>query len=136
MANISDHKTIGAPFSTREEIIRATYDFSDDGGATGALNLFTAEGKVLVTGFHLVVETAAASDGSATVSVGPTGSTTQLVNAAAKATLVEDYTVREDAIGDVPFVLDDGESIIQTIGAAALTAGKIHYAIKVAKPYQ
>lgn len=136
MANLKDHKTVAAPFSTEEETIRVTYDFDDDGGATGDLNVITADGKVALLGVMAVVETAVTSEGSATLDLGPTGAKTQFANGVGKASLTQDDTVNADAVGDLPHVLTDGQSLIMGLQDAAWTAGKIHYRVRIGKPYQ
>lgn len=136
MSDLKDHATVGAPMSNAEEVVRVTYDFADDGGATGPMNILAAKDGLLITGFHMFVEEAVTSDGSATLSVGPTGAPAKFVNGVGKATLTQNYVVREDAANDLPHYLADGQSIIQTIGLAPLSGGKIHYTFKVMKPKQ
>lgn len=136
MANVQDHKTVGAPASNEERIVRVTYDFAEDGGAIGDLGLITANGELMITKFAMFVETAVTSAGAATMDAGVTGATDQFLNGVAKATLVADYAAREDAIGDLPAVLANGEQVTMSLADAAWTAGKVHFVIGTMKAAQ
>ena len=141
MASVAGYKKVGEPFSNEMEIVRARYDFSKDGGAVGALDLFTATTECIVWGFYGIVQTTATSGGSATVIVGVTGATNAFVdttagavanltaNAVLKAALVEGTP----NVNPVPRRLAAGESVLMTIGTAALTAGVIDFVIQVSK---
>lgn len=135
MAALAAHKAkVGAPFSNAREVIRVVYDFAVDGGATGALDVFTAEQNLVVVGFHLKVLTAATSGGSATLIVGVSGGDTDAcldATSGAVANLSANAVIGQEAT--VPFYLASGGKIIQTIGTAALTAGKIEYVFEVMK---
>lgn len=141
MAALQDTKTIGPVFMNAEEVIRATYDFANDGGATGALDIFTAEGSVAITYFHAYVKTACTSGGSATLKVGITGNddlmfgttTGAVANLTLAAFIKDDVVEGTPNVVALPCVLTDGQKLLQTIGTAALTAGKIEYVIKYVK---
>ena len=135
MAALAGYKAkVGPSFKNAEEIVRVVYDFSLDGGATGALDIFTAEQDMIVTGFHLQVLTACTSGGSATLIVGVSGGDTDAcldATSGAVANLGANAVIGQEAT--VPFRLASGGKLIQTIGTAALTAGKIEYVFKIMK---
>lgn len=141
MAAVKDAKTIGPAFTNAEEVVRVTYDFAKDAGAVGALDLFTAEGSVAITYFHAYVVTACTSGGSATVKVGKTGDDDLMfgTTTGAVASLTAGAFIKPDVVEGtpnvvaLPTILTDGQKLLQTIGTAALTAGKIEYVIKYVK---
>lgn len=142
MAAVAKAKSIGNTFGNEEITERVIYDFAVDGGATGALDLFTAAADVVVTYFHAYVKTTATSGGSATLAVGITGSTSKYVtttagavanltaNALLQPEVVETEGTPNVVVLPVPHRLASGAAILQTIGTAALTAGKVEYVIK------
>lgn len=127
MTAVVGTKTIGGGFTNAEEIHKIVYDFAVDAGATGALDIFTAKGNVIVTGFHAHVITACTSGGSATVEVGVSGSTAAVMAQTAVAALTANAC--KGFVG--PVRLADGATLKQTIATAALTAGKIEYTVKI-----
>lgn len=139
-AAVKDHKTIGPGAPNQEQVYRVTYDFAKDGGATGALDLATASGDIVVTGIYAYVDTTATSGGSATLSVGKTGGATYFVGATAVASLTANALFPAVLVegtpntATVPVRIASGDKITQTIGTAALTAGKVHYVITVMRP--
>jgi hypothetical protein len=138
MAAIKDAKNLGPAFSNEEVVIRAIYDFAEDGGAVGALDIFEANEDIVITHFSSHVKTACLSAGSATVAVGVTGATTVLLTATqgAKANLTAGAVLFPAVVEGTPNVLATprklaaGEKVIQTVGTAALTAGKVEYCVK------
>jgi hypothetical protein len=142
MAAIKAHRTITAPFSNERAVYRLRYDFAKDGGATGALDIATASGALIVTHFHSRVVTACTSGGSATLKVGVTGDDDRFANTTqgAVASLTADAVVVPPALEGTPNVLPtpykmaSGDKILQTIGTAALTAGVVEYVIEVMAP--
>lgn len=141
MAALKQYKKIGPTFNNAEEVVTAVYDFAEDGGATGALDIFEASGDVVITHFHSYVMTAATSGGSATLKVGTSGdddlfmtatqgAVANLTAAAAFMPLAVEGT--PNAL-PLPVKLASGSKIIQTIGTAALTAGKVKYVVKYVK---
>ncbi len=142
MASLAKAKTVGPEFKNDKYVSRVVYDFSADGGATGALDIFTAGADIVITGFHAVVKTACTSGGSATLAVGVTGATSAFVttttgavaNLTANAVLQPFVVLTEGtpntAAFPLPRRLASGDKILQTIGTAALTAGKIEYVIE------
>lgn len=141
MAALAGTKKVGKAFTNQEVIERVVYDFAVDGGATGALDVFTADADVVVTHFHTKVLTAATSGGSATLKVGVTGdddrfvTTTQgaVASLTAGAVIVPVTVEGTPNVLATPVKLASGEKVLQTIGTAALTAGKVEYTIKYIK---
>lgn len=128
MATVSNHKTIGPTFGNAEELVFAYYDFSADAGAQGSLDIFTAAADVIVTYFHMEVESTCTGT-NAVLTVNTTDDTEKYCSAAqgAVANLAAGYNL----IGPFTGVkLASGEKITQTIATAALTAGKVKYVIK------
>jgi hypothetical protein len=145
MTAVAGYKKIGAPFSDEVQTIRARYSFSADGGATGALDLFQAVSACVVVGFYAVVQTTATSGGSATVKVGVTGDDDHFVKttegAVANLTANALFSAKPELTEGtpntiammVPVRLAAGDSVLMTIGTAALTAGVIDFVVQVAK---
>lgn len=129
MAAVAKAKNIGPEFSNARVLERVTYDFAVDGGAVGALDLFTANKDIVIKSFHAYVKTAGTSGGSATVSIGVTGATTAFVDATAGAVAnLTANAVLGSAIA--PRRLAAGSKVLMTIGTAALTAGKIEVVLE------
>lgn len=125
MAAVAKAKKVGNTFSNDIVTERAVYDFSVDGGAVGALDLFTADADVVLKSIHIIVKTTCTSGGSATVIFGVTGTTNAFVDttAGAVANLTANAVLPASAIA--PRRLASGAAVLMTIGTAALTAGKI-----------
>lgn len=136
MAAVVAAQTIAPPFTNALEYVRVTYDFAKDAGATGALDLFTADGDLVIAYAHLVVKTAATSGGSATLIWGITGDTNRFADATAGAVanLTAAAVIAPAAADLVPIKLASGDKVLMTIGTAALTAGKIEFVIGYMKP--
>lgn len=138
MAAVAKAKNIGPVFRNELQVERVVYDFSVDGGATGALDLFTAGADVVLHGFHAYVKTACTSGGSATVAVGVTGATSAFVTTTAgavasltaNAVLGAGLTEGTPNTAALPRRLASGDKVLMTIGTAALTAGKIEFVIQ------
>jgi hypothetical protein len=142
MAAVIGTKSIGGEFRNENKLERVVYDFSVDGGATGALDLFTAGSDVVIKSFHAYVKTACTSGGSATVAVGVTGATSAFIttttgavasltaNAVIGAFVVLTEGTPNTAAFPLPRRLASGDKILMTIGTAALTAGKIEFVIE------
>lgn len=142
MAAIAGAKTIGPTFNNAEEVVHAYYDFSVDGGGQAAKDIFTAGEAVVITGFHATVVTTCTSGGSATLILGISGGDTDIfcnttqgavANLSAAATIVPPAVEGTPNVLPLPVALASGGKIIQTIGTADLTAGKIKYVIKYMK---
>lgn len=138
MAAVAKAKTIAPEFRNQKVIERVVYDFAVDGGATGALDLFTAGSDIVITGFHAYVKTACTSGGSATVICGVTGTTNAFMTtttgavASLTANAVIGAVVTEGTPNTfaVPRRLASGSKVLMTIGTAALTAGKIEFVLE------
>jgi len=141
MAALVAAKNVGPTFTQGEEVVTAYYDFSKDGGATGALDIFTAAADIVITHAHYSVATACTSGGSATVIYGVTGTTNLFGNTTqgAVASLTAGAVVVPPAVEGtpntlaLPVELASGSKVLMTIGTAALTAGKIMFVIKYVK---
>jgi hypothetical protein len=128
MATVANAKSIGPLFNNAEEIVSAFYDFSVDAGAQGSLDIFTAAADVIVTHFHMEVETTCTGT-NAVLTVSTTDELEKYCSASqgAVAKLVAGYNL----VGPWQGVkIASGEKIYQTIATAALTAGKIKYVIR------
>jgi len=136
MASLSNHKTVSAaPFSNDVEIIRVQYDFANDAGATGALDVLTCTEACVVRFKHGVVKTECTSGGSATLILGLSGGDTDAfldATSGAVANLTGSAIIQPEATNPV-YVAAAGK-IIQTIGTATFTAGKIEYVFEIMKP--
>jgi hypothetical protein len=136
MAAVLAAQTIAPPFSNAKEVVRVVYDFAKDAGATGALDLFTADGDIVITHAHATVKTTATSGGSATVIWGLTGDTNRFMDttAGAVANLTAAAVISPASADLVPIKLASGDKVLMTIGTAALTAGKIEFVMEYMKP--
>lgn len=130
MAAVANAKTSGAAWTGKMDIAEVTYDFAVDGGAAGALDLFTAKSDLVIHRVTSKVVTAVTSGGAATVEVGKSGDTAGLVAQTGKASLTIGAVI-DSKIGG--YKLASGGVIQQLIGTAALTAGKIKYMIEYSK---
>lgn len=130
MAAVATHKTVSA-WGPQEEVIEIVYDFAVDGGAAGALDLFTASKALVVTKAYAIAETGITSGGSATVEVGISGATAGLIAQSAKTTLDTDGECLA-GVANLAFSLAADAVVILTIGTAALTAGKVRFRFHVA----
>lgn len=142
MTALAGTKSIGPTFSNDTEVLRAVYDYAADGGATGALDIFTASADCVILNFYAVVKTTCTSGGSATLKVGVTGdddvfmtTTEGAVASLTAATVFQAKPVLTEGTPNTvawpfPRKLASGDKILQTIGTAALTAGKIEYTVE------
>lgn len=128
MASVVNAKS-GSTFTNKIESIEVTYDFAVDGGATGALTLFTAAQDLVI--HRVTAKVVAAVVGtSSTVEVGISGGTAIYMAQTAEASMGAGVVV-DSKKGSVK--LASGAAMIQTIGTAALTAGKVRYMIEYSK---
>jgi len=125
MVDVAAVKTLKG-FENEVQYARLTYDFANDGGATGALVLADMPGKAMVLKAVVHVETACTSGGAATVIIGTSDDTDAFMDltSGAVANLVDDFGLEETTA--VGAVLDAADQVLLTIGTAALTAGKIN----------
>ena len=135
MAAVAAAQTLAGPFTNAKEVVRVTYDFAKDAGGTGALDLITADGDMVVTQAYAVVKTACTSGGSATVIWGVDGDTNRFMDATAGAVanLVANAVIAPAAADLAPIKVASGGKVTMTIGTAALTAGKIEFVVEYMK---
>lgn len=134
-------KTVTAPMAGDVAEYRFEYDFAADAGAIGALDLIVAGEDLIIESAHAHVLTAVTSGGSATVIWGVTDDTDRFANLTqgAKAELTVGKKILPPVVEGTPnvlatpYVLPKDAKISQTIGTAALTAGKIQYVVRVRK---
>lgn len=108
------------------------YTFAGQGGAQGAINLFTVTGDVEVELFG-IAKASFTSGGVATIEVGVSGNTAVLIAQSTATDLLANEiwhdatpTTTVESISTVTgrrFVISNGQDIILTIGTAATTAG-------------
>ena len=111
-------------------ILKATYDFSVDGGDTGNINLSTSlpDNAVLIGG-HIDVETDLASAGSATVGIGLQGDYDAFRNAAAFTGFTANASgllLTNIAAPNTGIKMQGTLPVGIVIGTADLTGGKFH----------
>lgn len=128
MAAIAKAKS-GAGYNGKMETVEVTYDFAADGGAIGALDMFTALQDLVIHRVIAKVNTTCAG-ATATVSVGKSGDAAGLMAATAVASLVAGAVIDSHVGG---YKLASGGIMQQSIATAALTAGKITYVIEYSK---
>lgn len=106
------------------------YDFATLGGAQGAITMTNADGKALTIPDNAIITnviyeelTPFTSGGAATVALGITGNTDAFIAATAynNAAFTADVSTKNN---EVPLKLDGAKSVLATVAAADLTAGK------------
>ncbi len=112
------------------------YTFAGDGGAQGAIPLFTVTGDVEVEIFG-VCKDSLTSGGAATIEVGVSGNTAALIPQATATDLINNEiwhdatpTTTLESINTLTsrrFVISNGQDIIKTIATADLTAGDVTF---------
>jgi len=132
MAAVKAYKGTVNAWGKEREVFRVKYNFSDDAGAVGALNLFTAGDKMIIESAKMAVKTTCTSGGLATVSCGKTGDLAGLVAATAVASLTANAVIF-GAAQDASHVLASGDIVKMDIAVAALTAGEIDFMFEVQK---
>jgi hypothetical protein len=132
MATLKGYKKVGSPFTNDSETVKVTYDFSVDAGAVGALDVLLAEQNCVITGFYMVVETAATSGGSMTLDVGITGDTNLLLADLAVASMTAGSLHKPTIVEGTPNVLPmpvklaSAAKVLFEIKTATLLTGKMH----------
>ncbi len=123
MADIKDVKDV-AVSSQGTKIFEWTYDFAEDGGATGKLNLGVCKEKLLVHRAWIKVGTAVTSTGDPTVSIGATtAGDAAIVPTTLKAAMAINLVV-DSAADQLNVLLLKDEVLAIEILVAALTAGR------------
>jgi len=132
MANLADHKSIGAPFGNASQMVRVEYDFDNDGGAVGVLNAITTSDDIVITDFYVkgITVLDSAADGTS-IDCGIVGGDTDiLLDGVAEATFAADALVQPTVVEGTPNVLPlplklaASGSIGFEIVDEALTSGK------------
>jgi hypothetical protein len=125
------YKKLGQGFSNEEQMVKLTYNFAVDGGATtDTYRLAKVNDKILVTDAIVHVETACAGSGAVVTIGAETADADGFLDATsgAVANLVDDFTEKE-ATGQ-KLVIGAGDYITLAITTGALTAGKINLVLK------
>jgi len=131
MANTKQFRKIG-PFSNVVEKIELEYDFDNDAGVVGALDLGEAGDPIVVHETHTKVKTAFTSGGAATLIIGVTGDTNAILQSTAVASLTVGELLKGDAASN-QIKMASGDKIIMTIGAFDMTAGKMKVVMLISK---
>lgn len=144
MAALVDAKTVGAPFKNAVEVVTVVYDFALDGAMASPLDVLTADGALVIVGFHAKVITACTSGGSATFDVGVSGGDVDvLLSGIAVAALtanslhIPPHILTEGTPNtyspQLPILLASGGKIVADTTTASFTAGKIEFVFRVMK---
>jgi len=132
MANVTyHHGTVNLP-DEGHVVEKIVYDYSKDGGATGALTLFTAGCNMVVHKVIAKVQTACTSGGSATVALCTNGAGAEFMAATAVASLTSNAVIDGVPSAGAVYVAS-GTTVDVLIGTAALTAGKIEFELVLSK---
>lgn len=135
MATVLKYKGNEYYLAKGTEHVEIEYDFANDAGATGALDLIKFKEGVVIESAYVKVNTTCTSGGAATVIIGVVGGDTDAImttTTGAVANLVAGAVIKGDAAGAQLKVAADGV-LAMTIGTAALTAGKFTLVLKVAQ---
>lgn len=110
-----------------------TYTFAVEGGAQGAIDLFTVTGDVELEIFGICKDAFTTAGGAATIEVGVSGNTAVLIAQATATDLIANEiwhdatpttTVEQvDVVGGRRFIVSGGQNVILTIATADTTAG-------------
>lgn len=130
---LANKKIVGAPFENDTDLVRVTYDFAADGGATGDYDVLEADGSCIVELEYLIVETEVDSAGDACVldlgkGDGGTGYFSDLAEGSLAADAINAPTAENRFIE-----LTDGEKIVLGVEGEAATAGKFHMVFRIHK---
>jgi hypothetical protein len=110
--------------------LNGLYDFAVDAGAVGTVTIGMYLPKfAVVRSFFTSTITTVTSGGSATIAFGYSGSTQAFQTTTAIASYTANTSLNGVDLMANPLVLTDFQSIIMTIGTAAITAGKIKMSI-------
>lgn len=131
MGTAKNKAYVGKTFSNSQEIVRAEYDFSKDGGAIGALDIYEAQDDVVILGAYLNVKTACTSTDAATLALGIDSDPDAIVDETAVASLALGALIAP--VTNNPIKLASGSKVNFNIAAFALTAGKVEAVLVIAK---
>lgn len=130
----------GADHGGMIKIARGDYDFADDGGAIGDINLMGVAGipdNAIVVGGVIEVTTALTSAGAATAALKVEGADDLQAAAAVSGapwSTVGRKDVVPDMTGSTAIKLTAARDIVLTIGTAALTAGAFSVVLYYLEP--
>ena len=134
MPNLKSYKGNMYVADEGTEVIKIVYDFDKDGGSVAAYNGFTAKQKMVVLKAYMKVQAACTSGGSATVSLGKTGTVAAFTAATAVASLTSDAIITGvSGLGAGGVILAADDVVFFDVAVAALTAGKIEATLIVDK---
>lgn len=130
-------ESFGAPFGNESSYIETTYDFSSDGGAKATFVMTGAAAEdCMVKLLAIKCETAMASTGNATLSVGTSASGTAFITTEAKTSfaLAAVVTPESATTGIEGFVkVAAGATLDCAIGTEVITTGKFHFVWEIRK---
>lgn len=132
MAQLNNYKGDMYLNDEGHEVVKFTYDFDQDAGATGFLDAFVCKQQMMV--HKAVMKAITGTTGSGTLSVGTSGSVAALVAATASASLTANTIVAgvaATAQGGV--YLAEGSVVGFNIASATLTAGKVEAELVLSK---
>lgn len=130
MAELLDNPGKEYTFAMERSRVEITYDFPDDGGVIGVLDMLTIGEKLLVERCYIKGKAAVTSSGDPTIEVGVKGGDTDaLIPATLKGAMGIDSVVKEASIAD-GLVLQENDVLAMEIKVAALTAGKFTFVLE------
>ena len=135
MAEVKKVQDGGAPFTNESQIIRVVYDFANDGGATGLLDLLKSDANddIVIVGGWLNVLTTFTSGGAPTLDAGAsTADPNGLLAAVALGSLTAGSLIKFLA-ATTPLKVPKTETVNMEIKTAAYTAGKAEFVFIIAK---
>lgn len=133
MSNVAKYKE-HRQFTGPTEILEIEYDFAKDGGATGALTLCKFPEAMVLVDNYFKVDTAFTSGGSATLIWGTSGTTNACMTTTegAVANLTVGAVIKGDSAGK-QIKIAAADTMVMTIGTAAMTAGKGRFVMVLQK---
>ncbi len=122
---------MGSPRSNEKHYQEFVYDFAEQGGGQGVIDLGDLPlNAVLMSAHGVVEETVLAPAGNATIILGTADDDNGLIASVGKATLVEQAVIGGAVAALQPITNDANSRNVQmTIGTADLTQGKIRFII-------
>ncbi len=132
MANAKKFKKIGGGFTNALEKLELEYDFANDGGAQGTVDLGEADADMVIHEAYTKVKAAVTSGGDPTLDIGSTGDPNAIMAAEVKANLGLNVISKGDS-ASVQLKVAKGDKILLTINTADLTAGKLRVVLMVSK---
>lgn len=131
MANVKAYRE-ASMISNEHMRVEIEYDFAQDAGAVGALNLLKVKEASVMLDAYTKIKTAFTSGGSATLIIGVTGDTDAILASTAVAALLVGI-VLPGAAACKQIKMAANDVVSMTIGTAAMTAGKMSVVMILAK---